>query len=58
MSQVETFESSHFGAINIDDTVITFPKGIIQLEGFEHCTLLDFQLSNLDEILKAKSVQF
>ena len=38
MSQAETFESSHFGTINIDDTVITFPQGIIQLEGFENCT--------------------
>lgn len=39
MSHAETFKSSHFGTLTIDtDTVITFPQGIIQLEGFENCT--------------------
>jgi len=33
------FETSHFGTIDYNpESVITFPKGIIQLEGFEHCT--------------------
>ena len=33
------FETTHFGTITVNpESVITFPKGIIQLPGFEKCT--------------------
>lgn len=36
---MQQFETTHFGTIDYDPNgVITFPKGIIQLEGFENCT--------------------
>ena len=36
---MQQFETTQFGTIDYNpENVITFPKGIIQLEGFEHCT--------------------
>jgi len=36
---MQQFETSHFGTIEYNpESVITFPKGIIQLDGFEQCT--------------------
>ena len=36
---MQQYETSHFGTIDYNpESVITFPNGIIQLEGFEHCT--------------------
>ena len=36
---MQEFKTTRFGVINYNpDTTITFPKGIIQLEGYESCT--------------------
>jgi len=36
---MQQFETTHFGTIEYNpESVITFPKGIIQLDGFEQCT--------------------
>ena len=35
---MKDFETSRFGVISYDEeNVITFPNGLIQLEGYEHC---------------------
>ena len=36
---MQQLETTRFGTIEVHpDSVFTFPQGIIQLEGFEHCT--------------------
>jgi flagellar assembly factor FliW len=38
MSETNEYSSSRFGTFHVsEENVLTFPEGIIQLEGFDHC---------------------